>query len=82
MLCSYIDNLARKKILYDDLGNEVEHICINKKNIKKCNACGKRGWGICGDEHICIQKDDFNAEDYGFTSNNCQYFVLPFHLLE
>lgn len=35
---------------------EYEHICINKKNIKKCLACGKRGWGICLDEHICIQK--------------------------
>lgn len=41
-------------------GIEVEHICINKKNIKKCNACGKRGWGICADKHICIQDDDFN----------------------
>ena len=41
-------------------GIEVEHICINKKNIKKCNACGKRGWGLCADKHICIQDDDFN----------------------
>ena len=41
-------------------GIEVEHICINKKNIKKCNACGKRGWGICADKHICVQDDDFN----------------------
>lgn len=29
------------------LGIQVEHICINKKNIKKCLACGKRVWGIC-----------------------------------
>ena len=43
-----------------DLGESVEHICINKKNIQKCNACGKRGWGICADKHICVLKDDFN----------------------
>ena len=41
------------------LGNDAEHICINRKNIQKCLACGKRGWGICLDKHICIQKDDF-----------------------
>ena len=28
-------------------GNIVEHLCINNKNIKRCLACGERGWGIC-----------------------------------
>ncbi len=63
-------------------GNEVEHICINKKNIKKCNACGKRGWGICGDEHICIQKDDFN-DLYKYMDNFDSYiFVTPVYFHE
>lgn len=64
------------------LGIEVEHICMNKKNIKKCLACGKRGWGICLEEHICIQKDDFN-EIYEYMSNFGAYiFVTPVYFWE
>ena len=64
------------------LGNEVEHICINKKNIKKCNACGKRGWGICGDEHICIQKDDFNDIYKYMEKFDAYIFVTPVYFHE
>ncbi len=56
-------------------GNEVEHICINKKDIKKCLACGKRGWGICLKEHTCIQKDDFN-EIYSYMGNFDTYILI------
>ena len=64
------------------LGIEVEHICMNKKNIKKCLACGKRGWGICLEEHICIQKDDFN-EIYEYMSNfDACIFVTPVYFWE
>lgn len=64
------------------LGNEVEHICINKKNIKKCLACGKRGWGICLEEHKCIQKDDFN-EIYEYMSDFDAYiFITPVYFWE
>lgn len=63
-------------------GIEVEHICINKKNIKKCLACGKRGWGICLEEHKCIQKDDFN-EIYEYMSNFDVYiFITPVYFWE
>lgn len=64
------------------LGNEVEHICINKKNIQKCLACGKRGWGICLEEHKCIQKDDFN-EIYKYMSDFDTYiFITPVYFWE
>lgn len=64
------------------LESEVEHICINTKNIKKCLACGKRGWGICLDEHKCIQKDDFN-EIYEYMSNFDAYiFITPVYFWE
>lgn len=64
------------------LGNQVEHICINKKNIKKCLACGKRGWGICLEEHKCIQKDDFN-EIYEYMSDFDAYiFITPVYFWE
>ena len=64
------------------LGKEVEHICINRKNIKKCLACGKRGWGICLNEHICIQKDDFN-EIYKYMENFDAYvFITPVYFHE
>lgn len=64
------------------LGNEVEHICINKKNIKKCLACGKRGWGICLEEHKCIQNDNFN-EIYEYMSDFDAYiFITPVYFWE
>ncbi len=64
------------------LENEVEHICINKKNIKKCLACGKRGWGICLEEHKCIQKDNFN-EIYEYMSEFDAYiFITPVYFWE
>lgn len=66
----------------EKLGIEVEHICINKKNIKKCLACGKRGWGICLEEHKCIQKDDFN-EIYEYMSDfNAYIFITPVYFWE
>ena len=61
---------------------EYEHICINKKNIKKCMACGARGWGICLNKHICIQKDDFN-EIYKYMENFDAYiFITPVYFHE
>lgn len=64
------------------LGNEVEHICMNKKNIKKCLACGKRGWGICLEEHKCIQNDNFN-EIYEYMSDFDAYiFITPVYFWE
>ena len=41
-------------------GCEVEYICMNKRKINKCFACGAGGWGKCWDDHKCIQKDEFN----------------------
>ena len=65
-----------------ELGNEAEHICINKKNINKCIACGKRGWGICLDKHICAQKDDFN-DIYSYMSDFDNYiFITPVYFHE
>lgn len=62
--------------------NIVEHICINKKNIQKCMACGARGWGICIKEYKCILKDDFN-EIYKYMENFDAYiFVTPVYFHE
>lgn len=64
------------------LGNEVEHICINKKNIKKCMACGARGWGICIEQNQCALKDDFN-EIYNYMKNFDAYiFITPVYFHE
>lgn len=64
------------------LGCEVEHICINKKKINKCYACGKRGWGICGDKHICFQKDDFNDIYKHMDDFDSYIFVTPVYFHE
>ena len=63
-------------------GNEFEHICINKKDIKKCNACGKRGWGICQDKHICVQKDDFNDIYKHMEEFDVYIFITPVYFHE
>ena len=63
-------------------GHEVEHICINKKRINKCLACGARGWGICKDKNICVQKDDFN-DIYNHMSEFDSYiFITPVYFHE
>ena len=60
-----------------ELGYEFEYICMNKKNINKCFACGPRGWGKCLENHLCVQKDDFN-EIYKHMDNFDSYvFVTP-----
>ena len=61
---------------------EVEHICINKKKINKCFACGKRGWGICLNEHICIQKDDFNDIYKSMSDFDNYIFITPVYFWE
>lgn len=65
-----------------DNGNTVEHICINKKNIRKCIACGDRGWGICLNEHICIQKDDFNDIYKDMEMYDAYVFITPVYFHE
>ena len=64
------------------LGNDVEHICINRKNIQKCLACGKRGWGICLDKHICIQNDDFNEIYKHMGDFDVYVFITPVYFHE
>jgi multimeric flavodoxin WrbA len=66
----------------EKLGNEIEHICINKKNIKRCLACGERGWGSCLNEHKCIINDNFN-DIYKYMSEFDAYvFVTPVYFWE
>ena len=58
-------------------GIEVNHICMNKKNLNRCYACGSRGWGICKDKHVCIQKDDFN-DIYHYMEEFDSYIFIIF----
>jgi len=64
------------------IGNEVEHVCINKKHIQKCMACGTRGWGICIEQNKCALKDDFN-EIYDYMKDFDAYiFITPVYFHE
>ena len=54
-------------------GKEVEHICINRKNIQKCLACGKRGGGICLNKHICIKLFYRNEDVCKNTCNKSKF---------
>lgn len=66
----------------EKLGYETEHICVNKKNIRRCLACGERGWGNCLQNHQCILKDDFN-ELYSYMSSFDVYvFLTPVYFWE
>lgn len=65
-----------------NLGHEAEHICINKKNIKRCLACGNRGWGICLEQHKCVLNDDFN-DLYNYIKKFDSYiFITPVYFWE
>jgi len=41
-----------------DAGAEVSEICLNKKELGHCRACGN-GWGTCRTKGVCVIKDDF-----------------------
>ena len=56
---------------------KTEYICMNKKIINKCYACGPRGWGKCQNEHKCIQKDDFNIIYNYMNDFDAYVFVTP-----
>ena len=64
------------------IGYEVEHICINKKNINRCLACGNRGWGICLEQHKCIVKDDFNTTYDYMKQFDAYIFITPVYFWE
>ena len=65
-----------------ETGHEVEHICINKKHINRCLACGARGWGICANEHKCVQKDDFNEIYEHMGEFDSYVFITPVYFHE
>ena len=59
-----------------------EHICMNFKNIKRCMACGTRGWGICYEKHKCVIEDDFN-NIYNLMKDYDGYiFITPVYFWE
>ena len=64
------------------LGYESKYICMNKKNINKCYACGPRGWGKCLNEHVCIQKDDFNTIYKEMSEFDSYIFITPVYFKE
>ena len=65
-----------------ELGHESDYICMNKKNINKCYACGPRGWGKCLETHICIQKDEFNNIYKQMNDYGAYIFVTPVYFHE
>lgn len=59
-----------------------EHICMNYKNIKKCMACGQRGWGDCLKNHECVIKDDFNDIYSQMSKYDGYIFITPVYFWE
>ena len=64
------------------MGRDVEHICLNKKDLKRCMACGERGWGICSEQHECILNDDFNDLYKYMGKFDFYIFVTPVYFHE
>lgn len=61
---------------------QVEWICLNKYNIKRCEACGHRGWGICLEEHKCKLKDDFNSLQDRIGEYDAYIIISPVYFYE
>lgn len=76
---SCVDECTR---ILNSKGILVDHICMNKKDVKKCMACGKRGWGICYKEHKCALKDDFNEIYDGMNNYDGYIFITPVYFWE
>lgn len=66
----------------ENYGYEVEHICMNNKNIKRCLATGGRGWGQCLKKHKCNLKDDFNKIYKGMEEYDAYVFITPVYFWE
>ncbi len=63
-------------------GYENVHICINRKDIRKCMACGKRGWGKCLDTNKCVLNDDFNDIYEEMSNYDAYIFITPVYFYE
>ena len=66
----------------NEQGIQSEHICMNFKNIKKCMACGPRGWGICYEKHKCVMEDDFNKIYNLMEKYDGYIFITPVYFWE
>lgn len=58
------------------------HICVSGMDIRRCNACGPRGWGICREGHRCAQDDDFNGLYDMMGGFDAYIFVSPVYFHE
>lgn len=61
---------------------QADWICLNKYNIKKCEACGNRGWGICLNEHKCRIDDDFNVLQEKVQQYDALIVISPVYFYE
>lgn len=61
---------------------ETEWIVLNHYDIKKCEACGKRGWGMCLEEHSCRMDDDFNELKEKIADFDAMIIVSPVYFYE
>ncbi|MBE5821817.1 MAG: flavodoxin family protein [Clostridiales bacterium] len=61
---------------------ETEWICLNNCNLKRCEACGHRGWGICLNEHRCKMDDDFNSLQEKIQEYDAYIIVSPVYFYE
>lgn len=61
---------------------ETEWIVLNKYDIKKCEACGNRGWGMCLNEHKCKIDDDFNELQEKIQEFDAMILVSPVYFYE
>lgn len=61
---------------------DTKWICLNKYNIKKCEACGKRGWGICLNGYKCAINDDFNKLQEKVNNSDAIIIISPVYFYE
>ena len=61
---------------------EVEKLCLNEYDIKRCEACGKRGWGQCLTQHSCRMEDDFNKLQDAICNKDILIMVTPVYFYE
>lgn len=61
---------------------KVEILCLNQYDIKRCEACGERGWGQCLTKHTCQIEDDFNKLQEIIGKKDILVIVSPVYFYE
>lgn len=70
------------KVFENALNDKTEIVCLNHLNLKKCTACGPRGWGSCYKDGFCRNDEDFNSLLQKFLNADICIIITPVYFYQ